>query len=215
MTNAPAPAPAPAAVPAPFSRPAGRWYRWRGLPHFEAEGIAQAITFRLHDSIPSELIRTWDAQLAHQAPAVRQRVLHRRIELYLDGSDAPGGNWLARPEIARIACESICHYDRVRYDLHAWVVMPNHAHILCTARPGFRIADIVRTWKSFSGREANRVLGREGPFWHRDYFDRFIRGDEHFARVMAYLAYNPVKARLCREPSHWPWSSAALGRGSA
>jgi len=202
MTNAP--------FPAPATRPGGRWYRWRALPHFEAEGLAQAVTFRLQGSLPPGLVEAWDAQLSQHPPAMRQRVLQRRVELYLDAGDPTGETWLARPDIAGKVCGAFRFFDRVRYDLHAWVVMSNHAHVFFTPKPGFLMSDIVRSWKSFSGKEANRILGRQGvPFWHRDYFDRYIRDDEHFARVMDYIANNPVKAGLCARAEEWPWSSAA------
>jgi len=41
-----------------------------------------------------------------------------------------------------------------------------------------------------------------------DYFDRYIRNPEHFAKTMRYIEDNPVKARLCDRPEDWPFSSA-------
>jgi len=194
--------------------PAGRYYNPHGIPHFEAEGVSQAVTIRLHDSIPPGLLDAWREQVRHLAPDVLGETLRRRVEAFLDRDGSAPGHLLSRAGVASVVCESIRHFDGVRYDLHAWVVMPNHAHVHFTPRPGFRMSDIVRTWKSFSGREANRLLGREGSFWQGDYFDRFIRSEEHFARVVAYVERNPVKAGLCAEPGDWPWSSAA-GRGTA
>jgi len=56
--------------------------------------------------------------------------------------------------------------------------LPNHVHIVVEPIGGNRIGSIVHSWKSFSAKQANQLLGRNGPLWHRDYFDRFIR-DEH------------------------------------
>jgi len=52
------------------------------------------------------------------------------------------------------------------------------------------------------------LLSRKGPFWMKEYFDRYIRNDKHFRNVVKYIEENPVKARLCAKPSDWPFSSA-------
>ena len=68
---------------------------------------------------------------------------------------------------------------------------------------------IVHSWKSFSAKQANRILGRIGPFWMRDYFDRYVRGEEHFMAAMEYIEQNPVKAGLVRSANDWRWGSAS------
>jgi REP element-mobilizing transposase RayT len=50
--------------------------------------------------------------------------------------------------------------------------------------------------------------GRQGQFWIEEYFDCYIRNQEHFERTVKYIENNPVKAGLCRTPEHWPYSSA-------
>jgi REP element-mobilizing transposase RayT len=52
------------------------------------------------------------------------------------------------------------------------------------------------------------MFGRRGQFWMEDYFDRYIRDAQHFADAVAYIENNPVKARLCKHPADWPFSSA-------
>src|SRR6185437_8054881 len=58
----------------------------------------------------------------------------------------------------------------------------------------------------------NRQLGRSGPFWQADYWDRFIRNDAHFEAAIDYIDNNPVKAGLTRTPADWPWESARFMR---
>jgi REP element-mobilizing transposase RayT len=41
-----------------------------------------------------------------------------------------------------------------------------------------------------------------------DYFDRYIRNSAHYERTVLYIENNPVKAKLCRAPEEWPFSSA-------
>ena len=99
------------------------------------------------------------------------------------------------------------HFDGERYRMLAWCVMPNHVHAVLEPIKGNRLGTIVQTWKSFSAKKANSVLDRSGPFWHKDYFDRFIRDEGHLARTVEYVERNPVKAGLASTPSAWLWSS--------
>jgi REP element-mobilizing transposase RayT len=100
------------------------------------------------------------------------------------------------------------HFDADRYRLHAWTIMPNHVHVIATPLLDNTLSNIVHSWKSFTAKEANRVLNRTGPFWWREYFDRAIRDETHFANAIAYTDMNPVKAKLCTSPEEWRFSSA-------
>ena len=101
------------------------------------------------------------------------------------------------------------HFDGVRYRMLAWVIMPNHVHALLETLPAFPLGGIVHSWKSFSAKQANKILGRIGPFWMRDYFDRYVRGEEHLMAAMEYIEQNPVKAGLVRSANDWRWGSAS------
>ena len=78
----------------------------------------------------------------------------------------------------------------------AWCLMPNHVHAVVELIDGFSLSDIVRSWKSFTARLANARLGQRGQFWHPDYFDRFMRNEEHLAQTVEYVEQNPVKASV-------------------
>ena len=88
--------------------------------------------------------------------------------------------------------------------------MPNHVHLLCTPVTGHSLEEIMHSLKSYTANEANKILGREGRFWQKEYFDRYIRNARHFAKVVAYIENNPVKARLCKKAEDWPFSSASF-----
>ncbi|MBV9242927.1 MAG: transposase [Acidobacteria bacterium] len=90
--------------------------------------------------------------------------------------------------------------------------MPNHAHILLECIDGHSLASVMHSIKSFTSHEANKLLGRSGRFWSKEYFDRYIRSGRHFGSVVRYIEENPVKARLCTVPEEWPFGSA-YGRG--
>ncbi len=54
-------------------------------------------------------------------------------------------------------------------------------------------------------------LNRKGPFWAKDYFDRWIRNLDEEQRITRYIERNPVKAGLCSTPEDWLWSGARRG----
>ncbi len=184
------------------------------LPHTDAPGIAQGVTLRLADSVPGEVIQRWRDEIRTsrrwRTEPVRHRELQRRIAHYEDAGR--GECHLRRPEIARLVRDAFLRFDGERYRLLAWCVMPNHVHVLLEQRKGYPLAEIVKSWKAYTGRWANEILGRRGPFWMRDYHDRRIRDEKHMNQALAYVRNNPVKAGLCERAEDWPWSSAAKAR---
>ncbi|MBS1857150.1 MAG: transposase [Acidobacteria bacterium] len=93
------------------------------------------------------------------------------------------------------------------YELFAWAIMPNHVHIL--VKPQAPLARLTHAVKTYSAREANRLLGRtELPFWQKESFDRWVRDGKEFDNIVRYIEGNPVKAGLVSSPQEWPWSSA-------
>ena len=104
--------------------------------------------------------------------------------------------------------DALLHFDDQRYRLIAWCVMPNHVHVLIETWKRWPLASVLHSWKSYTAHAANQILGRSGDFWFREYFDRFIREDRHFANAVKYIEENPVMAGLARRPEEWRWSSA-------
>jgi len=123
---------------------------------------------------------------------------------------ATGPRWLERPDIARVVVNTLLKGEREsRYELGAWVLMPNHVHVSICPLGGCDLGSSVRGIKGSSAREANLLLDRNGTrFWAKDYFDRRIRDEDHEGRVARYIENNPVKAGLCGCVEDWPWSSA-------
>jgi len=94
-----------------------------------------------------------------------------------------------------------------KYHLHAYVVMPNHVHMLIT--PFDALERITHSLKRFTARKANELLGLTGrPFWQEESYDRLVRDTDGFERVVHYIENNPVRAGLVREPQEFLWSSA-------
>lgn len=120
-----------------------------------------------------------------------------------------GPVFLRQHQIAQIIVEAIRNGEARfhRYDLHAFVVMPNHVHLLVTPRV------TAKQWlgplKGFTAHQANRVLGRHAPLWQDESYDHLVRSGEEFLQVRQYIENNPVKAGLADSPDDFPWSSAA------
>ncbi len=189
------------------------WHSRGYLPHFDAEHAIQFVTFRLHDSVPADVIRQWKQEL-HWSEAIspdskEAATLRKRIEQYADSGK--GACRLQDERIARLVQDALRHFDGERYDLIAWCVMPNHVHVLIEVK-GHSLSDIVHSWKSFVAHSANKLLGINRRFWMPDYFDRFIRDENHLAATVAYIRQNPVKAGLVDAPEKWPWSGS-IGDG--
>ena len=196
-----------AGVPPASTLPAaGDHVIWRSrgyLPHLDAPNLVQHIVFRLADSLPTG-IRQDVVELRHDDGVLA-------IDAALD--QGHGKRDLALPSVATLVQTALLIFDAERYALTAWCVMPNHVHALLEIRLGYRLDRIVHSWKSYTAKEANRLLGRTGSFWAPEYFDRFMRDEEHLASTAAYIEGNPVKAGLCENVSDWRFSSAWQGWG--
>lgn len=175
------------------------------LPHFDGGEISQFITFRLADSLPQRFLDRWREELKEETDDI-DAALRRRIEIYLDRGF--GACYLKDERIANVVQNAFLFFDGERYRLSAWVVMPNHVHLLLTPLPNHTLAKIMQSLKSFTASKANKILNRAGHFWQQESFDRFVRDADHFAKVISYIESNPVKAKLCNKAGDWQFSSA-------
>lgn len=182
------------------------WYSRGYLPHIDVTERPQFLTWRLGDSVPKDVIDKWYAELANSDDVAKKKEICSRIERFCD---AGYGECVLRDGRAARIIQEVLFYDHQRlFDLHAWVVMPNHVHTLLTPYEGISLERITRAQKSISATKINKTLKRSGGLWQTGYFDRFIRDDEHFARVQSYIEWNAVKAGLCSDPKRWEFSSA-------
>ena len=207
----------PAPADGTSALPVGWTYRGY-LPHFDDQKTPQFITFRLADSIPANVIEAWTRELKLGVDRLSQplddnrqskanRKLRERIEKYLDRGY--GECLLKRHENADLVAKALQHFDGTRYQLFAWVIMPNHVHVLCRQEPDWPLSKIVQSWKSFTAHAINKSMARTGAIWQPDYFDRYIRNEAHLLAVAQYIETNPVSAGLCATAAEWRYSSIA------
>jgi putative transposase len=199
----------------PLASPHLGWHSRGYLPHRDHPGLLQFITYRLADSLPAAVLERVEAELAGLPPGQQDAARRKKIEEWLDAGH--GSCVLRHPEAAACVVDTWRHFAGERYDLIAWVVMPNHVHVLVRTYEGVPLGKIVQSWKSYTGRRIRSLVeegeGRAGArhsqaVWMREYWDRYIRNEEHFHAAVSYIHQNPVKAGLVKKAEGWHWSSA-------
>jgi len=165
------------------------------------------VTFRLHGTLPPNRIFVPEV-LANAGKAF---VAMDRI---LDGA-LRGPAYLRIPEIAALVADALRTGESrfSRYELHSYVVMPNHVHVLLT--PHVVAPKWLGPLKGFTAHEANGILGQRGQhFWQDESYDHLVRSDSEFNRIRNYIEQNPVKAGLVTAAEDFRWSSAHTGEAA-
>lgn len=182
------------------------------LPHWRKEGATYFVTFRLAGSLPSSLRQEneWmKKDILATAKSMRRPLtiweldaledLHfRDMDLHVHDL---GNCFLKDDRIAEIVSGSLTHFQNERYILHAWCIMPNHVHAVVQPLGPWTLSSILHSWKRFSARKANQLLGESGAFWQEEYYDHLIRNEDDLKRCIDYTWLNPEKAGY----HYWKW----------
>ena len=177
------------------------FYR-RRLPHWHPEGRLVFLTWHLKGSLPPNRYPPPGALSGGKAFVWMDRCLD---------TVRSGPFWLRREPIAALVVEAIQfgEHELGHYEVGAFVVMPNHVHLL--VNPRVPIDKLTRRLKGYTARQANRALGRTGEaFWQRESYDHWVRNAEECVRIAKYIENNPVAAGLAASPEHYRWSSAGV-----
>ncbi len=100
-------------------------------------------------------------------------------------------------------------------DVHAWVLMTNHVHLLCTPNKEFAVSKMMQSLGRSYVRYFNYSYGRSGTLWEGRFKSCLIESESYLLEVYRYIELNPVRACMVNEPSEYKWSSYqcnALGR---
>jgi REP element-mobilizing transposase RayT len=89
--------------------------------------------------------------------------------------------------------ETLLRREEHDYELDAYVVMNDHVHALIEPRPEIRLEDILHSWKSVTAFKLQRLAGRRGAVWQREFFDRVVRDEREWIEKVTYIAGNPIK----------------------
>jgi len=182
------------------------WHSRGFLPHFDRPNLIQAVTFRLADALPHEVLARLERSLEKQPEDKQSRERRIRLQVLLDAGS--GECWLRRQDCAQCVEEALLHFDGDRYRLLAWVVMPNHVHGVLEIINGHGLDSVVHSWKSYSAKRVNSAVGRSGRLWQPEYWDRFIRDERHLREAITYTENNPVMAGFCENAVEWRFGSA-------
>src|ERR1035437_6080157 len=98
---------------------------------------------------------------------------------------------------AHLMIDTLNHYDGSGYKLHAYVVMPDHLHLLIT--PLESVEKSVQLIKGGFSFRAKRELQWNGEIWQPGFTDHCIRNEEDWKRHLEYIHQNPVDARLVED----------------
>lgn len=177
----------------------------RNLPHWFPEGKSIFLTWRLYGSLPPK----WKPASAKKSLSDGQKF--REVDSFLDRA-ASGPLWLKDTHIASHVVSTLTKgaEELRQYQLHAFVVMANHVHVLLL--PHISVARITNGIKGITARDANKLLGRTGQrFWQDESYDHWVRDDAEFTKIKSYIERNPVSVGLVKNEADWPWSSAYRG----
>ena len=198
--------------------PYDSFYR-RRRPHWQRDDAWHFVTFRLEGTLPANAIERLEREAVKMSDELSNKYSGKYetqsfyyhkwrfnwIENYLDMQTNVAH--LKKREIAIIVKDTILYYENINYELDAWVIMPNHVHLLIKPKNEIKINQILQRIKSYTGKEINKLLERHGKFWQEESFDHWIRPGK-FLYWHDYIINNPVKAKLCKFPEDWAWSSA-------
>jgi putative transposase len=90
----------------------------------------------------------------------------------------------------------LLYFDGKRYDIDAFVLMPNHVHVLIKPALHHDLATVLQAIKGVSANRSNRLLGRKSQFWMDESYDHIVRDARELAAFRTYIAANPVRAGL-------------------
>jgi len=115
---------------------------------------------------------------------------------------------LRNPRFAKLLLQLYAQFrDRGDFLLHAYVVMPEHYHVLLSLEKANSISSVVRKVHSLFSREYRKATGFRGRIWQRRFYDHVIRNDEDWLTKMQYIHDNPVRASLVENIEDYRFSS--------
>jgi putative transposase len=98
--------------------------------------------------------------------------------------------------------------NNAKYLLHAFVVMPDHFHLLFTTIHGITLERAMQLIKGGFSYRVGKELAIKTGIWERGYIDHRIRDITDFRNHVQYVHENPVEAGLAAAPEDYPYCSA-------
>lgn len=181
------------------------------LPHLINPGATYFVTWRTADSLPHHVFEEIHSEASTLSEDKRLAYTCQKIDQFLDGCR---GDCPLHPNKAGAVMQEVL-LQGTEYDLDAYVIMPNHVHILVRPVPEERtLSEVLQLIKGRGARQINLALQQSGRLWQRESYDRLIRSEDHHWRTAHYIHQNPVRAGLSKQAHEWPLSSATKPTGT-
>ena len=166
------------------------------LPHLRQTTVGYFVTFRTADSIPQVKLKQWTEErnkwlslhpepLSDEEMTEYSTLFTRRMEKWLDRGY--GECLLKDPRCQEVVKNAMLFFHQERYALWEYTVSLNHVHIIIEPFRGWTLGEIMHSFKSFTAKEINKLFGRSGQFWQKEYFDHIIRSEFQLNRFIKYI----------------------------
>jgi len=176
----------------------------RRLPHWEVDRGRYFVTVRCADSLPAEIvIRLTEAHRAMTKIPARsagfiaaRREAFRFLEKHRDAGF--GSCPLSDSEAAVVVIDELQKLSDWEIAVPHYSIMPNHWHavLVPSDAKAHSLSTVMKRLKGRTTRRIRRFLPGKGPFWQGEWFDRWIRDEPEWNRIVTYIHNNPVKAGL-------------------
>ena len=188
----------------------------RRLPHWCVAGKSYFVTFRLRGSLPLQVIQDLREKREKIQQMASEKDKHKFeqfefkiIENILDSVNNNDNAFLCRDNIATILMERFSFLEeKYCWQFPAYVIMPNHIHCMCidnTEGVNISLTRLIGEFKRYTSRKINMILGHSGRVWVDENFDHWCRTTDEEAKIIEYIANNPVKAGLVAKKEDWKW----------
>ena len=94
-------------------------------------------------------------------------------------------------------------------DIHAFVLMTNHVHLLLTPSTKMGASQMMQSLGRYYVRYINQTYQRSGTLWEGRYKSSLVDAEGYFLAVSRYIELNPVRAGMVKSPEDYSWSSYA------
>lgn len=101
--------------------------------------------------------------------------------------------------------------------IHAWVLMTNHVHLLCTPQEEGAVSQMMQSLGRRYVQYFNHQYRRSGTLWEDRYKSCLVEAERYLIALYRYIELNPVRAKMVEDPSDYVWSSYqinAMGKKS-
>ena len=155
------------------------------LPHIDAIGYYQFVTFRTYESLDDLIFGMRN----------KREMGDKQKEYFIDQySDRSKKGAYLNGDVMRFLKEYFIDKDGELYGLVAFCIMPNHVHIIF--KQDRELPTIMQQIKGATAYRINKMLNKKGRFWEGSYYDTIVRDEKHFDTVYHYVKNNPLKAGL-------------------